>query len=51
MLIGIILILVVVALPVVVLFRRLGQGEQPAGGSMGRQLFGRDDDDWGPKPS
>lgn len=30
-------------------FRRGGAME--AGGSLGHQLFGRDEDDWGPKPS
>ena len=49
MLIGLIVILVVLAVPAVALAVRLRRGEQPPGGSFGSQL-GRGDEDWGPKP-
>jgi preprotein translocase subunit SecG len=44
-----IVILVLIAIPVVVLLRRLREGDATAGGSDGRQLFRGRDDDWGPK--
>jgi hypothetical protein len=47
---GLIVILFVILVPAVFLAWRLRQGEAPSpGGSLGRQLFGRKDDDWGPK--
>jgi ABC-type spermidine/putrescine transport system permease subunit I len=48
--VGVIVVFVlVVAAYVVWRFRQGGQME--SGGSMGQQMFGRDKDDWGPKPS
>jgi hypothetical protein len=32
-----------------VIWRVKNGGEMEAGGSMGHQMFGRDDEDWGPK--
>jgi hypothetical protein len=50
MLIGLIVLVVVVAVPVVALVVRLRQGEQAAGGSFGTQLSRRKRESWGPKP-
>ena len=45
----IVILLVLVVGPIAILVLRLRAGGEPvAGGSMGRQLFRRDDD-WGPK--
>ena len=45
------IVLALVVLPAVALIRRFRAGDEPvAGGSMGRQLFGRKDD-WGPTSS
>jgi hypothetical protein len=33
-----------------VIWRVKNGGQMEAGGSMGHQMFGRDEDDWGPKP-
>jgi hypothetical protein len=50
MLIGLIVILVVIALPAAFLvWRFMRGGESVAGGSLGAQLSGRKKDDWGPK--
>ena len=47
---AVIVIAVVIFLPVAFLAWRLRQGDAPSpGGSLGHQLFGRKDDDWGPK--
>lgn len=43
---GVVIILLVIAIPSVVLVRRLRQGDQGPGGSDGRQLS-RKRDDWG----
>jgi preprotein translocase subunit SecG len=49
--VGLILIIAVAVLPAVVLIRRFRSGDElESGGSAGRQIFGRKDDDWGPKP-
>jgi hypothetical protein len=48
----VLVILVVIAVPIALLAVRLRRGGEPvSGGSMGRQVFSRKDDDWGPKPS
>jgi hypothetical protein len=45
-----ILILVIVAISIAMLVWRFVRGDaSEAGGSFGRQFFGRRDDDWGPK--
>ncbi len=51
MLVGLIVILAVLVTPVAVFVWRFRRNEEPvAGGSMGRQLFGREKrDSWGPK--
>ena len=47
---AVIVILFVILVPAVYLAWRLRQGEAPSpGGSLGRQLFGRKAEDWGPK--
>jgi hypothetical protein len=52
MLLALILVVVLILLPVLYLVLRFRSGdESEGGGSMGRQMFGHDDDDWGPKPS
>ena len=49
--VGVALLVVFVVLVVVyVVWRFRKGGEMEAGGSLGRQLFGRDKEDWGPKP-
>ncbi len=51
---GWIVIAVVVGLVVLVgysIWRLKHVDELDAGGSMGQQTFGKDHDDWGPKPS
>jgi hypothetical protein len=49
--VGFVLIALVLALPIAYLIWRFKTGEQAeSGGSAGRQIFGRDKDDWGPKP-
>ena len=50
MLIGLIVLVVVIAVPAVALALRLRGGEQPAGGSFGTQLSRRRRESWGPKP-
>jgi hypothetical protein len=48
---GIALVAVFILLVVAyVVWRFRTSGEMEAGGSLGRQLFGRGKDDWGPKP-
>ena len=48
---GLILVIAVVVTPLVVLVRRFRAGDElESGRSAGRQIFGRADDDWGPKP-
>jgi hypothetical protein len=48
----IVVVLVVVLLPIAYLVWRFRSGDEAVGGgSLGRQYFGRDDDDWGPKSS
>jgi hypothetical protein len=50
LIIGTVLVAVLVLLPVSLLaFRFARGGDSVAGGSFGRQFFGRKDDDWGPK--
>lgn len=50
MLLGLLLILVLIAAPAAYLVRRFRRGEESvAGGSMGSQIFGRKNDDWGPE--
>ena len=39
---------VLILLPMIVLARRLGQGEAEAGGTWGDEVFGDKDEDWGP---
>ncbi|MDX6477170.1 MAG: hypothetical protein QOH95_2681 [Gaiellaceae bacterium] len=52
MLLGLVLILLLVAAPVVYLVWRFKRGEESvAGGSLGSQLSGRKKEDWGPKKS
>jgi len=47
---GAIAVAALVVAPAVVLMRRLKSGDAPAvGGSMGRQLAGREKRSWGPK--
>ena len=49
--VGLLVILLVIAAPTAVLVWRFRKNEEPvAGGSMGRQLFGRKRESWGPKP-
>ena len=49
--VGVALVVVFVVLVVAyVVWRFRTGGEMQAGGSLGRQMFGRDKDDWGPKP-
>jgi hypothetical protein len=51
MLLGVLIILLLIAAPAGYLVWRFKRGgELVAGGSQGSQLFGRNDDDWGPKP-
>jgi hypothetical protein len=45
---GLIVLLILLAAAYVV-WRIKNGGEMEAGGSMGHQMFGRDEDDWGPK--
>ncbi len=50
--IGVGLLALIIAIVVAYLAWRLAHGgPTQAGGSLGRQLFGRDRDGWGPKPS
>jgi hypothetical protein len=50
MVIGVLVIVVVIALPTAwLVWRFMRGGESVAGGSLGAQLFGRKKDDWGPK--
>ena len=51
-LVALVVIVVIVLTPIVVLIARLRGGEPTTGGSsFGRQYFGRNKDDWGPKSS
>jgi heme/copper-type cytochrome/quinol oxidase subunit 2 len=47
--VGVIVLFVLVVVAYVVWRFRQG-GQMEGGGSMGHQMFGRDKDDWGPKP-
>ena len=48
---GLLVIVAIVVLPLAVLIRRFRAGDElESGRSAGRQIFGRRDDDWGPKP-
>lgn len=50
MLLGLVIILLLIAAPAAYLVWRFRRGEESvAGGSMGSQLFGGKNDDWGPK--
>jgi hypothetical protein len=50
MLVGLLLILLLVAAPVAYLAWRFSRGEESvAGGSLGSQISGGKNDDWGPK--
>jgi hypothetical protein len=50
MLLGLALIILVIAAPLAYLTWRFKRGEESvAGGSHGSQMFGRKNDDWGPK--
>ena len=50
MVIAIVLVLALVLLPGAYLVWRFRRGDEAVGGgSLGRQYFGRDDQDWGPK--
>jgi hypothetical protein len=50
LILGIVFVVVLVLVPVSLLAVRLARGgDSVAGGSFGRQFFGRKDDDWGPK--
>jgi hypothetical protein len=44
------LVVFVVFVVAYIVWRFKSGGAMEAGGSMGRQMFGRDKDDWGPKP-
>jgi len=44
-----VIVVVVIGAPIAYLAWRLSREEATPGGSQGHQLFGRDDDDWGPK--
>lgn len=46
----VVLLIVLIVLPAAYLAWRLTHEEVAPGGSQGRQIFGRDRDDWGPKP-
>jgi hypothetical protein len=49
-LIVLLIVLAVIAVPILILARRLRAGETETGGSSwGHQFLGRGDDDWGPK--
>ena len=51
MLLALILILLLIALPLAYLAWRFLRGDEAVGGgSLGSQIFGRKDDNWGPKP-
>jgi hypothetical protein len=43
------IVVIFLVIAVYVIWRVKNAGEMEAGGSMGRQMFGRKDDDWGPK--
>lgn len=47
---GVVVIIVLIGAPIAYLAWRLMHEEATPGGSQGRQIFGRDKDDWGPKP-
>jgi hypothetical protein len=44
------LVIVVIGAPIAYLAWRLRREEAAPGGSQGKQIFGRQDDEWGPKP-
>lgn len=46
----VVLLILLIVLPAGYLAWRLMHGEATPGGSQGRQIFGRNEDDWGPKP-
>jgi hypothetical protein len=51
-LVAIVVVVLLVLVPFAILAWRFRRNDPPAaGGSLGRQLLGRRDDDWGPKPS
>jgi hypothetical protein len=47
---AVLLLIVVIGAPIAYLLWRLRREEAAPGGSQGKQIFGREHDDWGPKP-
>lgn len=52
MIVGVAVLALLVVVPIALLVLRFRSGEESVrGGSWGRQYFGRDGEDWGPKSS
>ena len=46
----VLVVVLVIGAPIAYLAWRLRREEATPGGSQGKQIFGREDEDWGPKP-